>query len=574
MRAAKKRSVDTDKILQDLVPLNALSTDRFNELSGKITIEVVKAGRYVFRRGDRDNRAVYLLEGKISLIDANRNITQELLAGTDACRHPIANHQPRQVSARVDKKAVIAHIDPRVLDVYLTWHQSNTADAVELDVEEAGDWMTRLLQSETFSKFPPSRLQALLMKMEPFPLEQGEVVIREGEEGDYFYTIHEGRCQVTRHGNNGSPEVVAELGPGDSFGEEALVSRVRRNATVTMLTDGQLMRLAKEDFDELLKTQLIRYADYRTAVEMVKRGAVWLDVRTADEYADESFEDSVNLPLADLRGELPELVFNATYIICCDTGLRSDSAAFLLSHKGYSVHVLKGGMAPVDLAGQAEDADRVSEVKPVESLEGADGGLDSPVEVASTDRASRRHDHGPGEAGPAPHETDKSLVAELEEERERNGRLNDQIELLRSELGESVEKLGGLYQRIDKHEETERQLQGKLSALQEGHATQLASLQRALEGEQQQNVILQEQSAADAARYQSLSDRTGNDAQALIAEKQRLAGELTAAQGRIAALERDLDQAGTAEAARRKRLRKLRQRSRRSRMRRHTSRPS
>ena len=66
MRAAKK-SVDNIKILQDFIPLNALSDERFNELAEKIVIEVVRAGRDLFRRGDRDNRAIYLLEGKVSL---------------------------------------------------------------------------------------------------------------------------------------------------------------------------------------------------------------------------------------------------------------------------------------------------------------------------------------------------------------------------------------------------------------------------------------------------------------------------------------------------------------------------
>ena len=176
MRAAQKK-VDNEKVLQDLVPLNALSNDRLQEISKKITIEVVKSGRYVFRKGDRDNRTIYLLEGKLSLIDGNRNVVGELVAGTEACRHPVENRQPRPVSARVDKKAVIAYLDTRLLDAYLTWDQSNTAEAVDLDVEEDSDWMTRLLQSETFSRFPPSKLQALLTKMESVPVEQTSTIV-------------------------------------------------------------------------------------------------------------------------------------------------------------------------------------------------------------------------------------------------------------------------------------------------------------------------------------------------------------------------------------------------------------
>ena len=74
MRAAKKIA-DNKRILQELVPLNALSDERFNEISEKIVIEVVKSGRYVFRQGDRDNRTVYLLEGKVNLLDESRKVT-------------------------------------------------------------------------------------------------------------------------------------------------------------------------------------------------------------------------------------------------------------------------------------------------------------------------------------------------------------------------------------------------------------------------------------------------------------------------------------------------------------------
>jgi formylglycine-generating enzyme required for sulfatase activity/rhodanese-related sulfurtransferase len=111
-----------------------------------------------------------------------------------------------------------------------------------------------------------------------------------------------------------------------------------------MLTDGLLMRLAKEDFIELLKNQLVKRVDYEQAAAMVDEDAVWVDVRTADEYESGSFEDSVNIPLSKLRDEISELVFNTKYIICCDTGRRSESAGFLLSHKGFDVYVLEGGI--------------------------------------------------------------------------------------------------------------------------------------------------------------------------------------------------------------------------------------
>ncbi len=531
MRAAKKATHNI-KILQDLVPLNALSDERFAEIATKVVIEVVKSGRYLFRKGDRDDRTIYLLEGKVDLIDADHKVTGEVEAGSDASRHPMVHQQPRPVSARVAKKAVIAWIDSRVLDAYLTWDQFNTAEVVELEADDTGDWMSRLLKIDTFSKLPPSKLQGLLMRMKPFPVEQGDVVISQGEEGDYFYTIHEGRCRVTRREEDGTEQVLAELGGGDLFGEEALVSAVRRNATITMLTDGLLMRLAKQDFDELLKTQHLKYIHYQAAAKMVVEGAVWLDVRTPDEYAGSSFEDSVNLPLASLRNELPELVFNTSYVICCDTGQRSDSAAFMLSQKGFDVYVLKGGIPGHLIADRAPDGNAgVASFKSVDTPEQERA---APEAQADEQKIALRNEHA------SLQENNASLTAELATERAAMAHMNGQLERLRAEREESSERIDELNACIGKDAEEKQALEDRITALQEQQQSRLDEMQRSLIAEQDKNTHLEQQLAAESARLEAQSGKTEKDLQELVAARQQLEGELTAARGRVAALEGEL----------------------------------
>jgi hypothetical protein len=79
---AAKKTIDK-RILQELVPLNALSEDRFRVVADKIVVEEVRSGRYLFRKGDRDNQSIYLLEGKVNLIDDGHKTTTEVAAGTD-----------------------------------------------------------------------------------------------------------------------------------------------------------------------------------------------------------------------------------------------------------------------------------------------------------------------------------------------------------------------------------------------------------------------------------------------------------------------------------------------------------
>jgi CRP/FNR family cyclic AMP-dependent transcriptional regulator len=91
-----------------------------------------------------------------------------------------------------------------------------------------------------------------LAKIAPFV---SEVSVGEGktlvEEGDYAYTfmaIEEGTAEVTRGG-----EVLAELGPGDFFGEQGLIQSDRRNATVVAKTPMRMITLDQWDMRRLEK---------------------------------------------------------------------------------------------------------------------------------------------------------------------------------------------------------------------------------------------------------------------------------------------------------------------------------
>ena len=129
---------------------------------------------------------------------------------------------------------------------------------------DADDWMTVLLQTKAFHRIPPANLQALFMRMQHVACRAGEVVIKQGDDGDYFYVITKGSAVVTRETPmNRDGLKLAELGVGESFGEEALISDAKRNATITMQTDGALVRLGKDDFNELLNEPLLHWVELR-----------------------------------------------------------------------------------------------------------------------------------------------------------------------------------------------------------------------------------------------------------------------------------------------------------------------
>lgn len=334
--------------LQGFVPLDALSNTHLQDLADKAVIEEFTSAEYVFRAGERDDQTIYLLEGVVELINAHGQSVAKLTGQSKAARHPLAHAQPRQLSVRVIEKATVVKIDTTRLDALLSWSESTGYNVEELSADSDDDWLTRLLQSETFSRLSPVNIQQLLSSMESVPASAGDIIVEEGSVGESFYVVKQGRLSVARKGAVEDKDVLlAELSEGACFGEEALVAGTQRNATVTMLTDGILMRVSKQDFDELLRAPLVQSIDYELARQAVQQGAVWLDVRLADEYRNVSLPGSQNLPLSELRDRLDELDRHCQYITCCDTGRRSASAAFVLSQHGFDATALEKGLMEV-----------------------------------------------------------------------------------------------------------------------------------------------------------------------------------------------------------------------------------
>jgi len=342
----------TARELSGFVPLDALSPEHLKELSQKARRLSVSAGRYLFRDGQRPDAQVFLLEGTVELI-GHEGVQQTVEGGTAAARNAIDATAAKVQAARARTDITALSVDRDLLDLMLTWDQTGSYDVEELGEAasgeaDGGDWMTRLLQTECFRRIPPANIQAIFMRMEPVRFEAGEVVIRQGDAGDYFYIIREGRCRVTR-ATKARPDGVrlAELGPGDSFGEEALISEKARNATITMITSGTLMRMSKEDFNALLNEPLLEWVAYPAAVEAVEAGARWIDVRLPAEFESGHIAGAENLPLFFLRMKAQKLDMGTTFIVYCDSGRRSSAASFLLSERGFDVKVLEGGLQHV-----------------------------------------------------------------------------------------------------------------------------------------------------------------------------------------------------------------------------------
>jgi CRP-like cAMP-binding protein len=328
-------------------PLDNLSAENIREIASKLKARAFEKGATIFRKGDSEDDHLYLYQGSVELRENGKTV-KEIKSGSAEAQAALAHIIPRNYEAVAKTDCTVLVVDSDLLDMMLTWNQSSSVEVEDLSADDE-DWMSRLLSSEAFRRIPPANIQAIFTSLEDIEVKPGDAIIKQDDPGDYFYIIKQGRCMVTRKMPGSDKDIkLADLGAGQSFGEEALISDANRNATVVMLTRGVLSRLSKEQFLELLNEPMMEKLDYATAKARVDAGeAAWLDVRLPAEYTSAHLKGCQHVPLIFLRMKLKELDPATHYILYCDTGRRSSSASYILNENGYHTAVLTNGTKDV-----------------------------------------------------------------------------------------------------------------------------------------------------------------------------------------------------------------------------------
>lgn len=371
-----------------LIPINSLDERLQEQVLAQGELLEFKKKKTIFESGTRDPYTFYLLDGELELL-AKGAAPMRMTGGDNNANRALAQLQPRRYTAKALSPVTVFRIERAVLDNILSDEQvleegSGIVEVEELDDDEEGDWMTRLISSELFTRLPHDNIQQFFAELEAVELKSGEVVVEQGTPGDFLYIVAEGKASVVRRAPGATQDLqLAILKEGDSFGEEALISNSPRNASVKMLTDGFVMRLPKSSFEKLVSNPTLKAVPYSEACKLVEQGAVWLDVRFKDEHEANAIEGSLNIPLNLMRVEAAKLDKSKSYVVYCDSGARSSTAAFLLARQGVDASYLAGGLARTPL-GEGMPA-------PAEETEAAD---DDPFEMVT----------GGGDAGEKPAE--------------------------------------------------------------------------------------------------------------------------------------------------------------------------
>jgi len=323
--------------IQHFVPFDELSAQAIEELQPHFRHHQLEAKKILFKRGVQDDECHFLLQGNIDLADDNFNISQLSGADDENFLALDSSHPVHRCSAITQSDCRFFSIKRQYLELITTWAELRHSYEQE---DEQSDWLEALLTSNLFNRIPPANIQQLLARFQERPVALGDTIVREGDEGNECYVIKSGKAVVSRS-NSGKEETLAAIGTGTLFGEDALVSALPRNATVTMSSDGVLMVLTKEDFDTLLKNPVLEFINEQQLQQLIEdgdTGTVVLDVRTQQEAAVNPILRARNIPLAQLRSHMPELAPEFIYVVTGEG--RGEAAAYILSEAGYQAKVL------------------------------------------------------------------------------------------------------------------------------------------------------------------------------------------------------------------------------------------
>ena len=335
-------SLDSD-VLQPLVPFRHLMPSHLQQLIKECELLYLFPGDLLFEKGQYDDVHYYLLTGELQADGAEQKRYLE------SSLYPVSDQQPRAERVWAATEATLLKISRERLDQLLTWSQAAEYLLVDMaahrHLDEDAAWLNTILKSNLFLKVPPTNVDKILSSLETRLVEAGEVIIRQGELGDCCYFIKEGKADVSRRRpDEESSDLVATIIDGRCFGEDALLTESVRNATVTMRTNGVLLELKKNDFLLLLREPESKTLSWSAFQEKAQSTAV-IDVRTESEYFHGHLKNAVNIPLNLLRLKGRVLDPKQSYLLYCDSGNRSVTAAYFLSQHGITAQSLKGGIS-------------------------------------------------------------------------------------------------------------------------------------------------------------------------------------------------------------------------------------
>ncbi len=318
--------------LSDWEPISSLPIRHQEEILSKSHTDHFQTGDRLFVIGEKDEKDYYLLSGAVELIDERGKIISEITANDHKKLQLIDHHHPRIFTAKISMRS-------EVFVTRRTFYDTLNAPSVErhipqmevdeLDFEASGNWMLHMLNSGAFAHLPPSRLQEVFLHMTPLEVSAGQTLITQGEAHEYFYLLQQGKAIIDHNGAQ-----IATLATGDTFGERTMITQTTSAYSITMETDGALMRMPRSSFESLIASALILPTEITSFDQTIASETLFLDMRSKNAIEANPIDNSLHFIDSDLYKNIDQLNAASSYIVIADSEKEAQVAAFILSANG------------------------------------------------------------------------------------------------------------------------------------------------------------------------------------------------------------------------------------------------
>ncbi len=342
-------------LLETFIPLNTLPVERLGYLVHEVGVRVFEDGEAIHFCEEQSGQTVYLLAGTVR-VEVGHQI-EHISAGEAQSWYPVQVPRDQDAHVLAQGRVHMLFLDSAKLDQVLSWEQTSryfeSELAQDLNLTDTR-WLRTLLRAPLFYRISAAYLKQMFSRMRRMIVRQGEEIVRFAELADACYFIKMGRAEVMVPDPQGDEHCLAILGPGQYFGEEGLLYSGKRNATVRMMTEGEVLRLERADFDTFLRAPVVNECGLEAILAKGVQHWCWLDVRLGEELTQASLPGAWHIPLHSLRVQSTLLDKNQRYMVFCDTGRRSTAAAFLLQGHGLQCDVLAGGLHALGVQGWSQ----------------------------------------------------------------------------------------------------------------------------------------------------------------------------------------------------------------------------
>ena len=217
-----------------------------SDLAGRVELKRYPAGKPVFRQGDRPHAFYVVRRGRLEVVEEDAETGKErvirtLERGEMFGELGLVDGAPRSATVRPAQDAELFEIDESTFDRLLS------------DMIHVPEFAPTLQQAAELRSLPPfgtlgsEAIAELLERGRWIAVAPGEVVVEQDEQGDAFYVIGSGRADVLQ-----DDELIRTLGPGEHFGELALLMQIPRTASVVARTPLRAFRVEREAFDDVV----------------------------------------------------------------------------------------------------------------------------------------------------------------------------------------------------------------------------------------------------------------------------------------------------------------------------------